>query len=355
MLKKIVLLILVIIIALVIFLALTKAPTDPVAYDPPKKPDMTGVLAPNTLLQKAEMLAKGKINGPEDVAVDDQGRVYGGVWEGKIFRIMPDGKIETFADTGGRPLGMKFDQNGNLIVCDSYKGLLSIDKNGAITVLVTSAEGGPFKLTDGIDIASNGTIYFTDASDKFNLNDYLLDMFEARPHGRFMSYDPATKQVKVLMKELYFSDGVAVSQNEDFVLVNETYRYRIVRYWLTGPKAGKSDIFIENLPGFPDGVSANGKGRFWLALFTTRDDIVDTISPYPFLKLIISKLPRFTWTKPKRYGFVLALNEKGEITESLQDPTGEYFYSIAAAREYGGYLYLASLDADRIGKYKVGE
>ncbi len=355
MLKKLAFLISVVILALLIALALSKAPTDPVAYNPPQQPEMTGVLAPNNLLQKAELLAKGTINGPEEVAVDDQGRVYGGTWGGIILRILPDGKMETFAETGGRPLGMKFDRDGNLVVCDAYKGLLSIDKNGAITVLATTAEGGPFKFTDALDIAGNGIIYFTDASDKFEIRDFLYDIFEARPHGRFMSYDPATKQVTVLMKDLFFANGVALSQNEDFVLVNETSRFRIQRYWLAGSKAGGSDIFIDNLPGFPDNISANRKGRFWLALFTTRDPLLDAISPYPFVKLIASKLPKFLLPKPKRYGLVVALNEKGEIVESLQDPTGEHLYEVTSAQEYGGYLYLGSLEADRIGKYQVGE
>ena len=355
MLKKLAFLVSVVIVALAIVLALTKAPTDPVAYTPPKKPDMTGVLAPNNSLQKAELLAKGKINGPEEVAVDEQGRVYGGTWEGKIIRILPDGKLETFAETRGRPLGMKFDKDGNLIVCDSYKGLLSVNKNGVITVLASSAEGVPFKFTDALDIARNGIIYFTDASDKFELRDFLYDIFEARPHGRFMSYDPSTKQVKVLMKDLYLANGVALSQNEDFVLVNETSRYRIQRYWLAGPKAGTSDIFIDNLPGIPDNISSDRKGRFWLALFAPRDPALDAISPYPFIKLIVTKLPKSIVPKAKRYGLVLALNEEGKITQSLQDPTGEHLYEITSAQEYGGYLYLGSLDADRIGKYKLAD
>jgi sugar lactone lactonase YvrE len=322
MMKKLAFLIAVVIVALAITLALTKAPTDPVAYNPPKKPAMTGVLAPNTLLQKAELLAKGKINGPEDVAVDDQGRVYGGTWEGKILRVLPDGKV---------------------------------DKRGAISVLATSAEGKPFKFIDALDIGDNGAIYFTEASNKFDLRDYLYEFFESRPNGRFMSYDPATKQVTVLMKDLYFANGVAVSQNQDFVLVNETSRYRVKRYWLAGPKAGTNDIFIDNLPGFPDNLSSNGKGRFWLALITPRDPALDLISPYPFIKLIVTKLPKFAIPKEKRYGLVLSLNEQGEITQSLQDPSGEHLFEVTSAQEYGGYLYLGSLNADRIGKYKVGE
>jgi sugar lactone lactonase YvrE len=267
--------------------------------------------------------------------------------------LLPDGKLKTFAETKGRPLGIQFDKNKNLIVCDSYKGLLSINPRGKIKVLATSADGVPFKFTDALDISSDGTIYFTDASSKYGQNEYLYDLLESKPHGRFLGYDPATGQTKVLLKNLYFANGVALSQQEDFVLINETYRYRIVRYWLKGAKAGKHEIFIDNLPGFPDNISSNHKGTFWLALFTVRNEAVDKLHPSPFLKAQMSKLPKALWPKPKPYGLVLALDEQGKITQSLHEPTGKHLKEITSAREYGGYLYLGSLHNDRIGKYKL--
>jgi sugar lactone lactonase YvrE len=340
-------------VAIVIPLIITLISLSPVVYNAPQKPAMTGILAPNDLLQKAELLAKGKVDGPEEVAVDEKGRLYFGTPGGTISRLLQDGVIETFATTGGRPLGMKFDTKRNLIVADAYKGLLSVDSQGLVKILATSAEGVPFKCTDGLDVAKSGTVYFTDASDKFPLKDYLLDMLEARPHGRLMRYDPATGKVTVLISGLHFANGVALSKNEDFVLVNETYTYSIHRYWLAGPKAGTSDIFIENLPGFPDNISSNGKGKFWLAIFTTRNDMLDALHKYPKLKSLLGKLPTSLWSKSKRYGFVVALDEQGNITGTLQDPTGKHLYDITSAQEYAGYLYLGSLHADRIGKFKI--
>ncbi|MGQ9693205.1 MAG: SMP-30/gluconolactonase/LRE family protein [Thermodesulfobacteriota bacterium] len=338
---------------LIVIFLLQPAPINPIPYNPPPKPELKGVLAPNNLLQKAELLALGKINGPEEVAVDKNGLVYGGTQDGKIMRLFPDGKMETFADTKGRPLGMQFDQNENLIVCDAYQGLLAIDRNGKIRRLAASAEGIPFKFTDALDISREGTIYFTDASSKFNQAEYLYDLLESRPHGRFLSYTPKTGQVKVLLKNLYFANGVALSAHEEFVLVNETYRYRIIRYWLKGPKAGSHEIFIDNLPGFPDNVSSNRKGIFWLALFTVRNDLLDKIHPFPFLKAQLSKLPKAFWPKPLPYGLVLALDETGKIIQSLHEPSGKHLKEITSAREYGGYLYLGSLHNDRIGKFKL--
>jgi sugar lactone lactonase YvrE len=287
------------------------------------------------------------------VALDSQGRVYGGTQDGKIIRFMPDGKLDVFAETFGRPLGMQFDKSENLIVCDADKGLLSINPQGNITVLATSANNVPFKFTDALDIASDGTIYFTDASLKYGQTEYLHDLLESKPHGRLLSYNPATAEIKVLLSDLYFANGVALSQQEDFLLVNETYRYRIVRYWLKGPKAGTQDIFIDNLPGFPDNISSNGNGTFWLALFTVRNDVLDSLHAFPFLKAQMSKLPKSLWPKPEHYGLVLALNEQAQITQSLHDPVGEHLKEITSAKEYDGYLYLGSLSNDRIGKYKL--
>jgi len=338
---------------LIMILLFQPDPIDPVAYTPPKAPELTGVLAPNKLLKNAELLALGRINGPEEVAVDSQGRVYGGTQDGKIMRLLPDNSLEIFAETNGRPLGLQFDKNKNLIVCDSYKGLLSINRLGQIKVLAFSADGVPFKLTDALDIASDGTIYFTDASSKYGQDEYLYDLSEARPHGRFLGYDPVTGQVKVLLPDLYFANGMALSEQEDFVLINETFRYRIVRYWLKGPKAGTHEIFIDNLPGFPDNISSNRKGTFWLALFTVRNEIVDLLHIFPFLKTQFAKLPKFFRLKPKPYGLVLALDEQGKIMQSLHEPTGKHLKEITSAREYDGYLYLGSLGNDRIGKYKL--
>lgn len=351
--KKIILGIAGILVILFIVFFLQSAPVDPAAYTPPKSPELTGVLAPNNLLQKTELLALGKINGPEEVAVDSQGRVYGGTQDGKIMRLLPDGRLETFAETNGRPLGIQFDKNNNLIVCDAYQGLLSIDPRGTIKVLVTSADGVPFKFTDALDISNDGTIYFTDASSKYPQSKYLYDLLESKPYGRFLSYNPATGQTKVLLTDLYFANGVALSQQEDFVLINETYRYRILRYWLKGPKAGTHEIFADNLPGFPDNISSNRKGTFWLALFTVRNKIVDTLHPSPVLKAQMSKLPKALWPKPKPYGLILALDEEGKILQSLHEPTGKHLKAITSAREYDGYLYIGSLHNDRIGKYRL--
>ena len=342
-----------VLIAMALFLVLWPSPIDPVAYAPPPKPALEGPLAPNDRLASAELLAVGKVDGPEAVSVDSEGRIFTGTADGRVVRIDADGTITTLANTGGRPLGMCFAPDGNLIVADAVKGLLSLDPAGAITVLATEAGNARFGFTDDVEVARDGMIYFSDASSKFGPQEYLFDMLEGRPHGRLLRYDPATKDTTVLLPELCFANGVALSAAEDFVLVNETYRFRIMRYWLAGERAGQSEVFVDNLPGYPDNITSNRKGTFWLALFTVRNDEADWLGPRPFVKGVLAKLPAFLWPKPQPYAFVVKLDEEGNILDSFQDPTGKHLREVTSAFERDGHLYLGSLHNDRIGKYKL--
>ncbi len=353
--RRILLLLIGVVMATAVWLFVLPGPVDPAAWNPPPDPGLTGVAAPNDALRDADLIGAGQIVGAEDVAVDAQGRIYGGLQDGRIVRVLPDGTIETFADTGGRPLGLDWDPQGNLVVADAYAGLLSIDPSGSIAVLSTGAQGVPFGFTDDLDVASDGRVYFSDASSRFAQAEYILDLLETRPYGRLLVYDPATDATEVLLDELYFANGVALSAREDFVLVNETWRYRIIRYWLKGPRAGEHEVFIDNLPGFPDGVSGNGRGTFWLALPSTRKANVDAMHPKPWLKRVVAKLPPQLRPKAVHYGLVLALDETGRITASYHDRTGEHLREITSVEEHGGAIYLGTLGNDRIGRLALAD
>ena len=90
--------------------------------------------------------------------------------------------------------------------------------NREIKVLTDEAEGKKFKLTDGVDIAKDGTIYFTDASYKYDLQNYVHDHLECKPHGRLLSFNPDSGITKVLLKDLYFPNGVVVSPDQNSLI-----------------------------------------------------------------------------------------------------------------------------------------
>jgi len=331
------------------------ASIDAVSYQPSVSPGFVGDFALNEELKKAEILTLKSGAGPEDVAVDGEGRIYGGLHDGRIIRMSADGTHqETFVTIeGGRPLGLHFDASDNLIVADSYKGIVSISPTGEQTVLTSTHGGRPFMFTDDLDIAADGKIYFSDASDKYSQPDFMLDLIEARPHGRLLVFDPATGETEMLLDDLYFANGIALSDDEDFVLVNETGRYRVTRYWLKGEKAGTSDVFIDNLPGFPDGISAGTDGTFWLAIPSPRNPVMDKAHPNPWLKELIVKLPEFMQPAAIKQGVVVALSETGAVKHTYHDTDGSAVYMVTSVEQVGDTLYLGSLTAPQIVRLKI--
>ena len=325
-------------------------------------------------LAQAERLAQGVAVGPEDVAIDDQGRLYAGYEDGTIRRFDSNGRNgEVFATTNGRPLGLAFSdgpvappdnaaQNGipaedttrpgqTLIVADADKGLLAINSDGDIKILASGADGVAFKFTDDVDVATNGRIYFTDASSKYGQADYRTDILEHGGHGRLLEYDPETGSVTVLLGGLQFANGVAVSGDQSHVLVTETGSYRVLRYWLSGDKAGQSDIFIDRLPGFPDGISHGADSdTLWVALFAPRNQLLDFAADKPWLRKIVFHLPEALQPAPKHVASLLGIKADGTVVTDLRDDAANAFAPITSVEEHGETLYLGSLTADAFAR-----
>lgn len=329
---------------------------DPVAWTPPPAPTLEGAYAVNGALTKVQRLGEGVGIGPEDVAVDAQGRIYVGYVDGRLVRFDQQGaNPETLLNTGGRPLGLDFDAQGNLIVADAMRGLLSVTPDGQLKVLSTEAEGVPFKFVDDVDVAPDGTIYFSDASTKFGYwpTVGLDDIMEHGAHGRLLKYEPGDGKTTVLLAGLQFANGVAVAPDESFVLVNQTGSYNVLRYWNTGPNAGSFDVFAENLPGLPDGISCNGRDTCWLALVTPRNAALDSMADKPWLRKLAFRLPHFLQPKPARHAFVLGYDLSGKLTHNLQDAGPNNYSPITSVEEVDGMLYLGSLNQPAAARLPV--
>ncbi len=82
---------------------------------------------------------------------------------------------------------------------------------------------------DDLDVAKDGSIYWSDASTIADI-DLMLIEFLGPGTGRLMKYDQKTKNNTILISGLHMANGIQLSQNEDFVLVTETAKARVMRY-----------------------------------------------------------------------------------------------------------------------------
>lgn len=342
----------------VVFILVAPTAVEPVAWAPPPAPSLDdGPFAENERLKAIERIGLIGAEGPEAVFVDAKGNVYTGFADGRIARFSADGEQhQLLANTGGRPLGLALHPDGRLIVADATKGLLQIGQDGLVKMLSTEAEGLPFRFPDDVVIdRKGGAAYFSDASSKWGYGEDQKDVIEHGGHGRLLRYDFRTGKTTVLLRGLQFANGVALGPDETYVLVNETGAYRVSRYWLKGEKAGQSDIFIDNLPGFPDNITFNGRDRFWIALFAPRDPLLDFFAGKPFVRKMVARALLVLPAPIKHRAMAIAVNPQGQVVTNLQDANTGNYSPITSVREAGDWLYFGSLTQDSLGRLPLAQ
>jgi len=360
--KKIVLLLAVIVLAAGAYLSLWPVPIEPISWNAPVAPGYVGAHAVNTKLANLKMISLGAEEGPEHIAFGKDGKLYTTVASGNILRMNVDGSAqEVFTNTGGRVLGFDFDAAGNLIAADAVKGLLSISPNRKIVVLADEVGADPIRYADAVIVAASGKIYLSDASARFAPSQWggtfeasVLDILEQSSTGRILEYDPASKSTRIVAKGLSFANGVALSQDEQSLFVNETGKYRVWKISVAasdldvanpGPQAS---VLLDNLPGYPDNLMRGLDGKIWLGLAKPRNPTIDDMAKKPFMRKLTLRLPRALWPIPKAYGHVFAFTEDGKVVSDLQDPTGAY-PETTAITETRDRLYVQSLHAKGLG------
>ena len=254
------------------------------------------------------------------------------------------------ADAGGRPLGVEILGDGELLVCNADLGLQRVTISGEVSVLADRFGEKAFRFTNNGAVAADGTIYFTDTSMRWGIHEYITDLLEGQATGRVFVRRPGGS-LEVIVEDLQFANGVARDASETSLFIAETGRYRIHRHWLRGEKAGMTEIFVDNLPGFPDNLSF-ADGILWTAAPSPRQPLVDLMSPRPWLRHLTHRLPESLKPKPLRHAIVLGFDDAGGVVHNLQDSGGTVAIT-TSARFHDGRLFIGTLTEPTLAVHEL--
>src|SRR6185369_5147119 len=166
---------------------------------------------------------------------------------------------------------------------------------------------------------------------------------------------PRDKSTRTVIPNLQFPNGICATHDGESILFAETWGCRVQRYWYAGPKAGKREVIIENLPGYPDNINRASDGNYWLALVGLRSPVYDLAMADPQFRLrMVKQIPPDEWLCPGiNFGCVVKFDDNGTVLESLWDPGGTSHPTITSMREHKGYLYIGGLENNRIGRIRL--
>ncbi|TKR87409.1 hypothetical protein L596_011811 [Steinernema carpocapsae] len=338
------------------------------------RPALKGPLALNNRLSQAERLLENKIAGPESIEIHN-GKLYTGTIDGKIVEIT-DGKITdeyklvskcSNFDECGRPLGIRHLKGDEFVTADPYRGLLVVDmkKKTHKVILAANAliDGKPMRFADDLDLLDEETVLLSDCTSKWELTKFVNEMFELKPNGRILKVNLRTGGVNIVAKDLYFPNGVQLFPDKKSILIGESTAARLTRIYISGEKVGKKEVFVENLPGFPDNVRlSHDKKTFWVAFFGTRVpdkfSFYDSLIGHPLARRLVLALldgpilsDIFTSWKQK-HAMAIQVDLKGKIVSSLHDPHAKAMVDNTQVTEDSEYIYFGSYHSPYLGRLR---
>ena len=213
--------------------------------------------------------------GTETIFFDDNGMMYATTEDANLIHfseILTDtdgkttAKVTVVKNLGvGRPLAAKF-LGSTLYIADAVLGLTRVqdihDPMSKVELVASRIveNGSETRINYADDIAvapESGMVYLTDASEippKRNAGMKYDCLYSSKvealrgPSGRLLQYDPSTDEITVLARDLYFGNGVAVAEDESYLVYVETFHSRIVKYYLTDEKRGTTEYLIDGYP-----------------------------------------------------------------------------------------------------------
>jgi gluconolactonase len=204
-------------------------------------------------------LSDPQLDHPEGVAVHRDGSVWCGGERGQIFRIDPDGgSLEEVASTGGFSLGMAFDRDEDLVVCDlKLHAVMKLEtRTGRVERFSGGAPERPMSIPNYPAFDRDGRLY---VSDSHRFGTPGPGVFRAEPDGTTtLWYD----------RDVVFANGLAVAPDGASLYVVEAFANAVFRIPIREDGSAGEREEVATLPGaWPDGLAFDAEGNLYVGCY----------------------------------------------------------------------------------------
>jgi gluconolactonase len=178
----------------------------------------------------------------------------------KLQKFVPGTGGSDYAEIPGGPNGNTYDAQGRLYTCEFHtRRVTRTSKKGAVEVLASKFEGKRLNAPNDIVVRRDGHIYFTDPAFGDQQDHRELDffgVFHITPKG----------DLEALAKWKTRPNGITLSANGKLLYVADSDA-RLVRVYDLDRSGTASNerVFVDKIPGVPDGIRTDEKGNLYVA------------------------------------------------------------------------------------------
>ncbi len=326
-------------------------------------PSMDGALSPNDRLDDCLPIGE-PLPGADDVVAGHDGEVYVSAGN-QVLKLSGDkfGGRDVVVTFDGAAGGLALHPDGRLLVCVAGRGLTVIDPARPQPQWLEAADGQALTGLTGVIAAANGAIFMVEGSMGRKPDDWCRDLLEKNHCGRLVRCEANLRGAAVLLRDLYYPYGVALSADQQHLWWTESWIHRVSRAAISGTKIATPESVLRNMPGYPARLHPDNAGGFYIGLFGLRTHLVEfVLKEDDFRQEMLATIPpnhwiapalssgddclepmqigsvkalgiQKPWAPPRSYGLLAHIDEQGDVIESFHSRVGGRYHGITAACE----------------------
>jgi len=212
------------------------------------------------------------LNFPEGPVFDFSGNLWFVEIKGGNLSRWDGQNLERF-DVDGTPNGAMVDREGNIWFCDSERGEIrtfNVAQRTLETVCSSKVDGSRLIRPNDLIFDDQGNLIFSDHADG-----------RYEPIATLCVLPAGSVQAKVISKDKYFTNGLALTGDGKTLLFSETYKQQL---WRASWDSLKLELRNERIfaktggaPQGPDGIAFDKDGKLFVTVFN--ENAVNIYSP----------------------------------------------------------------------------
>ncbi|MCI0581862.1 MAG: SMP-30/gluconolactonase/LRE family protein [Chloroflexi bacterium] len=206
----------------------------------------------------AAIFADG-LDHPEGVAVAPDGDLWAGGEEGQIYVVGPTGAVREHARIEGFAGGLAFDRSGDCFVCSAPGRVVRVAPDGRWETFADAIGGLPLRAPNYPVFGPDGSLYVSD-SGGWGVADGVIARFSPDGSGETFHGGP-----------FHYPNGLAVDAAGEYLYVVESGRHRVVRLRLADGRAAAAEPVGPAAPleWVPDGLAFDALGRLYVTMYAS--------------------------------------------------------------------------------------